>query len=153
MFFHSLTPLSSAGSVASVTGIVRYAYQCEHKTNPVYCTTRLASFHFAYLVSPRSAADLAWHGDSADSSAGSKTKRKKDGASPRARQLLGLVLAIMALAALAGLALGYACTRRRKRNYAFAQRSVTTCRRPIYSSFVCKSRDSPKATRHRSQLY
>lgn len=39
-------------------GIVRYAYECEHEGNPIYCTEGRGDFYFAFLFSPRDADDF-----------------------------------------------------------------------------------------------
>ena len=53
--------LEREGSVrADIRGILRYSYECEHKADPLYCFEGHASFHYAFVLSPRSSEDLTF---------------------------------------------------------------------------------------------
>lgn len=67
---------SSKLELATLTGVVRYAYECEHRSNPVYCTTGQADFYFAYVLSPRAGDDLqAGDEESANDSTSANARR------------------------------------------------------------------------------
>lgn len=49
---------SKEANFRSVTGVVRYAYECEHEANPIYCAEGRGNFYFAHVISPRKPSDL-----------------------------------------------------------------------------------------------
>lgn len=78
---------SSTLELATLTAVVRYAYECEHRSNPVYCTTGQADFYFAYVLSPRTGDDLQ-AGDH---------KSEKESISAKARRTMMGIVVVFAL--------------------------------------------------------
>ncbi|KAH8068703.1 sulfuric ester hydrolase [Aureococcus anophagefferens] len=69
----------STAPLAALTGVVRYAYACENREDPVYCLSRGAGLGFAYVVAPRTAADLRYEVEAPDDRPSLLDKQRRRG--------------------------------------------------------------------------
>ncbi|KAH8077170.1 sulfuric ester hydrolase [Aureococcus anophagefferens] len=92
----------STAPLAALTGVVRYAYACENREDPVYCLSRGAGLGFAYVVAPRTAADLRYEVEAPDDRPSLLDKQRRRGR----RVDVATVVAVGVLAVSAGLLLG-----------------------------------------------